>query len=149
MKKNIPNVSRLARYFLFGLLVTGVNAASAAEWAYVARPGDNLWNITERYLKDIRYVSRLQSHNGIADPCDIAACPHEELWCQDCNDNGMPDVCDPDCDSDGTPDDCETADDQDGDGVMDCMDLCPETTPRNACQPAERVTCLTPSGFRI
>jgi hypothetical protein len=45
---------------------------------------------------------------------------------QDCNQNGIPDECEPDCDRDGIPDDCEIGD-CDGDGIPDdCDDPCPE-----------------------
>ncbi len=46
---------------------TGV-AARAEDWVYVVRPGDNLWSLTQRHLKHLGYVSRLQAVNGVADP---------------------------------------------------------------------------------
>lgn len=73
MKTMPSSFSRLARYVTIGLILFTTNAAFAAEWAYVARPGDDLWKITERYLKDIRYVSQLQSYNEISDPAYIPA----------------------------------------------------------------------------
>ncbi len=45
---------------------------SAQEWMYSARPGDNLWNISEKYLKKgTRYTTRLQKLNGIQEPTKI------------------------------------------------------------------------------
>lgn len=60
---------RLIVLILCSLL--GISVAPAADWAYTVRPGDNLWTITERYLKDIRYVTPLQRHNGIEDPYNV------------------------------------------------------------------------------
>ncbi len=36
---------------------------SADEWVYVTRPGDNLWNITQKYLIGIEYWRPLQALN--------------------------------------------------------------------------------------
>ncbi len=70
--------------------------------------------------------------NGIADQCDIRDCD-ESLWCRDCNDNTIPDGCEDDCDGNGIPDDCVFPADTDGDGLDDCLDLCPETTAGGVC----------------
>ena len=43
-------------------------AAFAEDWVYTLRPGDNLWNITAKHLKHIRYWARLQEYNEIEDP---------------------------------------------------------------------------------
>lgn len=40
----------------------------AEEWIYTVRPGDNLWNLTERHLTSMKYVYRLQQLNQIQDP---------------------------------------------------------------------------------
>lgn len=42
--------------------------AYAQEWLYTVRPGDNIWNLTEEYLSDMRYWRRLQSLNQVTDP---------------------------------------------------------------------------------
>lgn len=52
---------------LFLLLILSVPAA-AEEWIYTVRPGDNLWNLTERHLKSMDYVPRLQQLNGVKNP---------------------------------------------------------------------------------
>ena len=70
--------------------------------------------------------------NDIADECDIQDCD-ESLWCQDCNSNTVPDGCEADCDGNGIPDDCVPPADTDGDGLDDCSDLCPLTTPGAVC----------------
>ena len=72
MKTMTFNAYRLARRVLTGLILVTASTAFAAEWSYVARPGDDLWKITERYLRDIRYVSQLQRYNGIEDPSRVA-----------------------------------------------------------------------------
>ncbi len=40
----------------------------AQEWTYTVRPGDNLWNLSERYLSSMRYWRELQVLNHITDP---------------------------------------------------------------------------------
>ena len=44
------------------------SAAFAKDFVYVVRPGDNPWNLTERYLKSIDYWPRIQDYNQIIDP---------------------------------------------------------------------------------
>ena len=43
-------------------------AADADEWLYSFQPGDNLWNITERFLIDQSYWSRLVRLNKVRHP---------------------------------------------------------------------------------
>ena len=71
MEKTALHYSRVAGLVVMLLVLAASRAASAAEWAYVARPGDDLWKITGRYLKDARYVSQLQAYNRIEDPSRI------------------------------------------------------------------------------
>lgn len=54
-------------WLLSGLLVAP-NLAVAEEWIYTVRPGDNLWNVTERHLSSMRYVHQLQQLNKILNP---------------------------------------------------------------------------------
>ena len=42
--------------------------AAAADFAYEIRAGDNPWNLTQRYLKDLSYWPRIQQYNRIAEP---------------------------------------------------------------------------------
>jgi hypothetical protein len=79
--------------------------------------------------------------NGVLDLCDIRDCPPEDRRCADCNQNRVPDICDPDCDGDGLPDTCDPPTDSDHDGVTDCLDRCPTTTPPGACALPETVIC--------
>ncbi|HRP23764.1 FecR domain-containing protein [Thauera sp.] len=61
-----------ARATLLGLaLAACCNAALAQDVIYVVRPGDNPWNITQRYLKSIDYWPRIQDYNRILDPLAI------------------------------------------------------------------------------
>jgi len=89
--------------------------------------------------------------NGVADECDITDCPPNDLSCADCNRNLSPDSCDPDCDGDGIPDDCELVLDTDRDGVDDCDDFCPTSTPAESCLPplSRIVTCCYPNGILV
>lgn len=40
----------------------------ASEWVYTVQPGDNLWNLTERYMLSMRYWLPLLELNGIEQP---------------------------------------------------------------------------------
>lgn len=57
--------------FGVGLLVCST-LTLAEEWYYTMRPGDNLWNLTERHLTSLKYVGRLQRLNRIRNPYYIA-----------------------------------------------------------------------------
>ncbi len=50
------------------LLLCNTSASATEEWFYIIKPGDNLWNVTERHLTGIHYVSRLQQLNNIRNP---------------------------------------------------------------------------------
>lgn len=63
-------IGRLAAICFF-FLALSVLPAAASEWLYTVRPGDNLWNITERHLKHIRYWKRLWTLNQVEDPWRI------------------------------------------------------------------------------
>jgi hypothetical protein len=56
----------LRRIACIALLTCG--PADAGDFAYVVRPGDNPWNLTQRYLKDISYWPRIQRYNRISEP---------------------------------------------------------------------------------
>ena len=81
--------------------------------------------------------------HGIPDFCDI-----RDGTSGDCQPNTVPDECEPDCDGDGITDDCDTYD-TDEDGIPDCDDLCPETTPEGACLPPynQPVVCCFSNGI--
>ncbi|SER08508.1 Uncharacterized conserved protein, contains LysM and FecR domains [Nitrosomonas sp. Nm51] len=53
---------------LFIILTILPVSAVAEEWIYTVRPGDNLWNLSERHLLGIQYVKRLQQLNQIQNP---------------------------------------------------------------------------------
>jgi hypothetical protein len=84
------------------------------------------------------------NENDIPDQCDIA-----DGTSTDCDTTGVPDECKPDCDGDGTPDICEISLDADNDGVVDCDDLCPETTPPDGCLCPPNDLCCFSTGFCI
>lgn len=58
--------------FLSGMMCAALSlfplTGIAEDWVYTVRPGDNLWNITERHLKGMHYVSGLQKLNHIPNP---------------------------------------------------------------------------------
>ncbi|HHM05572.1 MAG TPA: LysM peptidoglycan-binding domain-containing protein [Gammaproteobacteria bacterium] len=43
-------------------------ALSADEWVYTVRPGDNLWNFSNEYLKGVEYWPKVKALNGITHP---------------------------------------------------------------------------------
>ena len=61
---------RIHKLILLSLLLYSVSFASFAanDWIYTIKPGDNLWNLSENFLVDMRYWRRLQRLNGISDP---------------------------------------------------------------------------------
>lgn len=62
--------SRSSRAALLAALVLATPDALARddELRYVVQPGDNPWNLTTRYLRDIRYWPRIQALNQITEP---------------------------------------------------------------------------------
>ncbi len=79
------------------------------------------------------------NENDVADSCDLA-----NGTSNDCNGNYVPDSCEADCDGDGIPDDCDSVEDTDQDGITDCFDLCPNTTPPNSCVCPPNRCCFFP-----
>ncbi|MEQ1531924.1 MAG: FecR domain-containing protein, partial [Methylococcales bacterium] len=55
------------------VLLINANSLTAAEdeWIYQVVSGDNLWNLTEKYLRNMSYVQRIQALNHIADPFHV------------------------------------------------------------------------------
>lgn len=46
-------------------LVLQTQAQAADEWIYTVKPGDNLWDLSEHFLVDMRYWRKLQRHNKV------------------------------------------------------------------------------------
>ena len=53
--------------FLNILPMTG----QAADWLYKVKHGENIWNISENYLKSVNYWKKLQRLNNVSDPYHI------------------------------------------------------------------------------
>jgi hypothetical protein len=53
---------------LLVLLMALPASVVAEEWIYTVRPGDNLWNLTERHLNSMDYVPQLQQLNKVQNP---------------------------------------------------------------------------------
>lgn len=53
------------------LLAGGSSGFCAEDFVYVVRPGDNPWNLTQRYLKSIRLWPALQEYNQITEANSI------------------------------------------------------------------------------
>ena len=71
---------------VFGIIVFKMiwSAAIADEYLYKTKPGDNLWNITERHLNDMQYWSKLMRLNKLPDsdyltPGTVVRIPEEWL----------------------------------------------------------------------
>ncbi|MDE2389572.1 MAG: LysM peptidoglycan-binding domain-containing protein [Betaproteobacteria bacterium] len=65
--KSMSHWGKIRRLLLVLLMILPVSVA-AEEWIYTVRPGDNLWNLTERHLKSMDYVPQLQQLNGVKNP---------------------------------------------------------------------------------
>jgi hypothetical protein len=63
-----PLAFSVRRALLSGVVLLCGTPALAADFAYEVRPGDNPWNLTQRYLKDISYWPRIQQYNRISEP---------------------------------------------------------------------------------
>ena len=53
------------------MLLMSANTALAADWVYTVRPGDHLWNITERYTKSLDYWKPLLRLNKLERPREM------------------------------------------------------------------------------
>ena len=53
-------------------LLALVCPAQAQEWTYRVRPGDTLWDVAGEYLTPSVPWQRLQEHNRVADPYQLA-----------------------------------------------------------------------------
>lgn len=60
------------------LLLGSTHSAQAQEeeWVYIVSPGDNLWNLTRTYLKDMGHMAELQRLNQIQHPRRIPPGSH-------------------------------------------------------------------------
>ena len=59
------NLWRLVFFFVVFLVA---QPGQSQEWIYTVRPGDNLWDLSERHLVSVNYWPRLQRLNGVVDP---------------------------------------------------------------------------------
>lgn len=71
MKLCKSNMNWIGWVWMFTGLLAMTAPAAAEEWIYTVRPGDNLWNVTERHLSSMRYVRQLQQLNKILNPYAI------------------------------------------------------------------------------
>ncbi len=60
--------SGIVKTYIFLCLWGFTLAAPAGEWIYQVKPGDNLWDLAQKYLVSMRYWRPLQRLNGIGDP---------------------------------------------------------------------------------
>ncbi|HZX81088.1 MAG TPA: FecR domain-containing protein, partial [Lysobacter sp.] len=56
---------------LAALVGVGSGDASAADWVYRVRPGDNLWDLASAHMRADVPWSRLQAYNRVADPRNL------------------------------------------------------------------------------
>ena len=67
-KQALPWRSRLAALFVLCLLLALTPNPVYAEsqyWVYTVRPGDNIWNLTEKYCVSVRHWKRIQGLNNV------------------------------------------------------------------------------------
>ncbi len=58
------------------LLLAGPGAR-CEDWIYRAQPGDNLWDLSKRYLRSVQYFQSLWAYNNIEDPTRLE--PGQEI----------------------------------------------------------------------
>jgi hypothetical protein len=63
-----PFTARLITKVFAFLLIISPGISVSQEWIYTVRPGDNLWDLTEKYLIHTGYHARLQSLNNVKFP---------------------------------------------------------------------------------
>jgi len=68
---HIKQVLILPSFFLILACLIQPSTATAEDWIYTVEPGDNLWDLSERYLTSMRYLSELQSLNKVVDPRNL------------------------------------------------------------------------------
>jgi hypothetical protein len=54
--------------FVAGMFLASAAIAQTPEWRYEVRPGDSLWDIAPRHLRDLRDWQVLKNLNSVADP---------------------------------------------------------------------------------
>ena len=63
---------RKKKIFLFVLsYLLLAPAPLAQDWIYTVRPGDNIWDLSQKYLTDKRLWRQLQVYNNVADPQNL------------------------------------------------------------------------------
>jgi len=52
------------------LSISGLAAQAcySQDWIYSTRPGDNIWDLTEKYTRSLGYVEAIRKHNNVAEP---------------------------------------------------------------------------------
>ncbi|MCP5365212.1 MAG: FecR domain-containing protein [Hyphomicrobiales bacterium] len=60
--------STIVLLFILALPLCDNHRVAAQEWLYTVRPGDNLWDLSETYLRSVAHWKRLQQLNGVSDP---------------------------------------------------------------------------------
>jgi len=63
------NSTHCNKFLFVVILFLNISIVAAdEEWPYTVKPGDNLWNLTEQHLTNMKYVPRLQQLNSIKNP---------------------------------------------------------------------------------
>jgi hypothetical protein len=69
--RRATDVRSLKRWLFVAMLLGIAPFARGDDFTYVVRPGDNPWNLTERYLLDLSYWPKLRAFNRITEPTRI------------------------------------------------------------------------------
>ena len=67
-RRALPRLYRLAALLMVCLLLVLDQQAAQAEaqyWVYTVRPGDNIWNLTEKYCVSVLHWKRIQRLNNV------------------------------------------------------------------------------------
>ncbi|MCP5365171.1 MAG: FecR domain-containing protein [Hyphomicrobiales bacterium] len=63
--------SYIVLLFILALPLCDNHRVAAQEWLYTVRPGDNLWELSDTYLRSVVYWKRLQELNNVSDPLHL------------------------------------------------------------------------------
>lgn len=58
-------------FIFLTLFILNASNAFSQEWIYTVQPGDNLWNLSKKHLKSLRYWKNLAVLNNVSDPLNI------------------------------------------------------------------------------
>jgi len=69
--KRLRPITTCCTFVLLILFLINVPDVFSQEWKYTVQPGDNLWSLSKKHLKSMRYWKKLVDLNNVQDPLNI------------------------------------------------------------------------------